>query len=349
MTSQDTSSRQKSSSKVDDVGIKILNWNINDMSHSTLDFKHKLPDFTKNISECDVFCLQETKGDVKIPNFRCFNNLRPDSRSGGVCIGIRQNMAAHSNIVKDQRLGDDMICVKISKDLLGYDLFVVNVYDSPENSSYKLRKAREGIIDSTLDNLEDFISSQENDSRLYTVGDFNARTGNRNYSATHCDNAIYDELSSGRFSSRSTSASTNRCSRDNVLNDRGRRLIDMLSACNMKILNGSTIGDINGDFTCLRYNGSSVVDYALASHSLIRHVNYIKILKISPLSDHRPLLCSLHPSINMVRSSSENVSLLQDQPARYKWDPETSKDAFIDAQSDEITARCNAMCSTVCT
>ena len=105
----------------------------------------------------------------------------------------------------------------------------------------------------------------------------------------------------------------------------------MLSACNMKILNGSTIGDINGDFTCLRYNGSSVVDYALASHSLIRHVNYIKILKISPLSDHRPLLCSLHPSINMVRSSSENFSLLQDQPARYKWDPETSKDAFIDA------------------
>ena len=170
-----TDSQLNIGSTDDGVGIKILSWNINDMSHSTLDSKHKLSEFTDAIGRCDVFCLQETKENVKIPNFRCFNSIRPDSRSGGVCIGVRQEIADHSKQLKDQRLGDDIVCVKIRKNLLGYDLLIVNVYDSPENSSYKRRKTKDGIIDNTLENLEEFISNQENGSRIFTVGDFNAR------------------------------------------------------------------------------------------------------------------------------------------------------------------------------
>ena len=344
-----TDSQLNIGSTDDGVGIKILSWNINDMSHSTLDSKHKLSEFTDAIGRCDVFCLQETKENVKIPNFRCFNSIRPDSRSGGVCIGVRQEIADHSKQLKDQRLGDDIVCVKIRKNLLGYDLLIVNVYDSPENSSYKRRKTKDGIIDNTLENLEEFISNQENGSRIITVGDFNARTGKLNYSAAHTDQAIYDDLSSGKFSSCSSPAETNRCSRDNVLNDRGKRLIEFLTACNMKILNGATVGDIGGDFTCLRYNGSSVVDYAIASHSLTRHVNSMEVLRLSALSDHRPLLCSLLCSINTVRCPAAKAPDFEDQPKKYKWDPERSKDTFIDAQTDEIMARCESMCTKTCT
>ena len=68
--------------------------------------------------------------------FRCFDSISPDSRPVGVCIGVRdQEIADHSKQVKDQRLGDDIIYVKISKNLLGYDLLIVNVYDS-ENSPH---------------------------------------------------------------------------------------------------------------------------------------------------------------------------------------------------------------------
>ena len=53
--------------------LKVLSWNIHDAS--TIEGK-KIEDenFIKIIRKADIFCLQETKGEIKIPNYRCFNS-----------------------------------------------------------------------------------------------------------------------------------------------------------------------------------------------------------------------------------------------------------------------------------
>ena len=43
---------------------------------------------------------------------------------------------------------------------------------------------------------------------------------------------------------------------DAVFNSRGRKLIDMATSQNLKILNGAIIGEAQGAFTCATYNGT---------------------------------------------------------------------------------------------
>ena len=44
-----------------------------------------------------------------------------------------------------------------------------------------------------------------------------------------------------------------------TVNKRGKNLVDMCTALNLRIFNGRTIGDLKGKKTCFKYNGSSVV------------------------------------------------------------------------------------------
>jgi hypothetical protein len=55
----------------------------------------------------------------------------------------------------------------------------------------------------------------------------------------------------------------------------------------MRIINGRTLGDTGGKFTCHRYNGSSVVDYGIVHSSVLQHVQYFSVHNsFEALSDH---------------------------------------------------------------
>jgi len=73
--------------------LSFLSWNINDSRTSSEGSKAGDSDFTSVLTNHDIFCLQETKDCFTIPNYSCFNSNRPDSRSGGVCIGIKKSLA----------------------------------------------------------------------------------------------------------------------------------------------------------------------------------------------------------------------------------------------------------------
>ena len=79
-----------SQKKISLSNLTTLSWNINDSRSKIQGEKSDNKDFVNILAQHDVFCLQETKGDIKIPNFRCYNKLRKGSRSGGLCIGILQ-------------------------------------------------------------------------------------------------------------------------------------------------------------------------------------------------------------------------------------------------------------------
>ena len=54
-----------------------------------------------------------------------------------------------------------------------------------------------------------------------------------------------------------------------ITNLYGNSLIDLCISSGFKILNGRTIGDFFGKFTCHEVNGSTVVDYALVHENFM--------------------------------------------------------------------------------
>ena len=331
--------------------LNILSWNIHDAS----DIQGKKisdPSFLSIINKADIFCLQETKEELKIPNYKCFNANRSDSRSGGVCLGIRNDLSHYLCSLNTEKFSKDFQAVQLSKHILGStrDLVIINVYDSPPNSSYKSRKVREGETDSTLSKVSEFCANLPPGSLIFMIGDMNARTGSKNSITGNEHHVLQQLVNNESFRNDSSLASCSRNSRDEIVNDRGDKLLDFGCEWNLTIINGSILGDVLGEWTCYRYNGNSVVDYIMASHELKESISNLQVMELSEHSDHRPLLCSLRTT-NLLSDLRTTTETFEDSPLGYKWDTQLneSKKKFLTAQEQEnITAKIADMCATSC-
>ena len=313
--------------------LTILSWNIHDGMNGAEGLKADDSDFVDILTGCDVFCLQETKREFQIPNYKCYNQLRPDSRSGGLCIGIHRAMAEKVRLKEITTQHNDIQAISVTPNPGRPDdvYTIINVYDSPENSSYKAKK-RGLAHESTLESLMNFLSiTKHHLGNPILVGDFNARTGVMNHE--HHDNPVDVEPQS-LMSSHPTS--TKRVSKDKVFNARGKHLIDLLACADLQLLNGNALGDIFGEFTCQNYNGASVVDYMAVSSKLKQDIFSFEIRDYTRFSDHRPLVCMLKAT-HTQSSPEEMLDLLEPAPVKYKWVAENraSHQQFIDAQLDE--------------
>ena len=321
--------------------VKIVTWNINDMADKTLGDKSTQNDFLSTIGDSTIFCLQETKKKTNIPDYLCYNSNRENSRSGGVCIGVHRSLEKHT---KELETGDpDILAIKIAGKhvSLENDLVVINVYDSPENSSYKRKRIKEGKHIPTLENLLEFISSIQN-CELFLAGDFNARSGGMNFMPENneLDEVISKQLDRGIY----------RSSKDSAIDSRGRQFLDFIGSCDLSILNGCTLGDIFGEFTCMKYNGHSVVDYMITSNKLKSEVLYLKVGELTKsLSDHRPVSCILNLQTSLT-DAQELMKIHDDAPRRMKWTPAISPHLFHDelTNNQEISETINKLNSTQC-
>ena len=123
------------------------------------------------------------------------------------------------------------------------------------------------------------------------------------------------------FNTASYPGTTERASKDQILNARGFLLLDFLACTKLQILNGCTLGDIFGEYTSVNYNGRSVVDYMAATPDLKEAVLYFRILELTKYSDHKPCICDLKCTNSMI-DSSELLDSLEDAPTKYKWNNE---------------------------
>ena len=64
----------------------------------------------------------------------------------------------------------------------------------------------------------------------------------------------------------------NRHNCDQKINAHDKNILDLCKGFNMRILNGRTLGDSQGSFTCFQNNGRSTVDYAVASEYLMQAI-----------------------------------------------------------------------------
>ena len=75
-------------------------------------------------------------------------------------------------------------------------------------------------------------------------------------------------------------------------NKSGRLLIDICKETRLRILNGRNTGDFFGSYTCFKYNGCSLVDYAVASANLLHVICNFKVHEFTSLSDHCAIVCT---------------------------------------------------------
>ena len=96
---------------------RILSWNIQDSKDQSTGSKLIDEDFINTITQGEIFCLQETKGELKVPGFKCYNSLRTGSRSGGLCIGVKHEIGPLVTTLKTKTFSRDIQAVKLSRKL----------------------------------------------------------------------------------------------------------------------------------------------------------------------------------------------------------------------------------------
>ena len=319
------------------TAMRVLSWNIHDLSEKDKGPKTEDMDFMKIFDNCPIFCLQETKGNISIPDYECKNKLRKGSRSGGLCIGVHRSFAQRFKELDTECEDIQAVTVSLGTNNSTGDvelLTIINVYDSQEESSFKKRKkASADAPETTLESLMNFVAKQ-NLGKVLLMGDFNARTNNLNHIA------VVDEFGDNLDAIRTkfTLPEHQRASRDKKINKRGKLFMDFITSVNLTILNGSVVGDIFGEFTSVNYNGSSVVDYTCVSQDLLDQIISFTVGELTMFSDHKPCFCTLQIK-NDILLGEDILDSLEDAPVRYKWDDNNSliTKAFYEAQEDEST------------
>ena len=86
----------------------------------------------------------------------------------------------------------------------------------------------------------------------------------------------------------------------------------MSISTSMRILNGRTIGDLQGKFTYIGYNGFSTIDYVLASENILieKLIHSLKVEDLSSLSDHRSLTLKLNYT-RTNKNKQETIDLIK--------------------------------------
>ena len=330
MDSKITEKVDNSSIAASKSNLKILSWNIQS-SKTNLSNKFHDSSFTNILYKHNILCLQEIRQAVKLPGYRSLCMLRPDEKHGGVCILYKNELLGGIDLMKTQKTNDLIVC-KLKKSFFKTtrDIFIVNSYVTPSNSSAS--KSYDGR--DLIHKIADLINDLKNNGDVILCGDFNARISDEpglikyEHEKTSEYIPLPDDYIPDKF--------TTRCTHDKQHNAYSKDFLSLIMNNRLNILNGRTLGDLTGAITCIRPNGCSVVDYFATSHSLLDIINFMKILPFTEFSDHKPLSLSLSTSkINLLTSSFTSLAdRYQPAPTRFLFD-ESGQTKFLDIQKNE--------------
>ena len=328
-----------SAEKVSTSQIKIMSWNIQS-SNSVDGSKFEDPDFVKFLDDHSIICLQEIRQATKLCGYRSFSTLREGEKSGGVGLIYKNEFKSGIEIVKKYKLNDVIICrLKKSFFRLTHDIFVVNAYITPQNSSGKQKiDGRE-----LLAKISDVINELREKGKVILCGDFNSRIADHpglvQFDETDEHIHLPDDYIPDSFSTR--------CSQDKQTNSYGRDFLSLVMNNNLTILNGRTLGDLSGKLTCIHPRGCSVIDYFAIASSAFPSVSLMEILPFTHFSDHRPLSLTLRTNQFSVVALKPLEESHDPAPAKFLFN-EHSKYEFIDVQSqDQFQTKLNTLSAQI--
>ena len=259
------------------------------------------------------------------------NNVRSKKRSafrssGGISVLIKETLI-QTNFIK--RIFDDFNeCIVLLLDGQKFvnqnDIIIVFAYVAPERSTFYTDPATNGI-ELLADKILSIISEYPN-ADLLLAGDFNARTKD------YMDFIVEDEADYIFGQNTAYPADEFYIPRKNkdidFSNTYGISLIELCCTFNIHILNGRLFGDKDGNFTCFANNGTSVVDYMIASTALFSKFTYFAVDDFD-ISDHLPVYCTLtlheRPKVVTFDDSQATETNVWE---KYRWNPKM-KDAFM--------------------
>ena len=124
-----------------------------------------------------------------------------------------------------------------------------------------------------------------------------------------------------------------RNSEDKALNSRGKDLLDVCKLNDLLILNGRKTGDIFGKLTSHNWNGSSVVDYGVASNSIFDNIGKFSVGQYVPwLSDHCLINSTLDLGDVSLRNEIEQMNPTDLHPG-WVWN-ESDRESFTENLSN---------------
>ncbi|NRB81926.1 MAG: RNA-directed DNA polymerase, partial [Saccharospirillaceae bacterium] len=205
--------------------------------------------------------------------------------------------------------------------------FVVTAF-----SFYSSSKTYNTDGNDTLRELDKLINSFRSRGELILCGDFNARI------ATEQDFIENDTARDNNFiplpDDYEPDNLTKRNSQDKNTNSYRRTFLELLINNSIHILNGRTLGDFIGGYTCIQPRGSSVVDYFIISLGVRNLVNYLTIMDFTAYSDHKPITLNLKININAIANHHKLHELYDKAPLRYKF-CDNDKTNYITIQESE--------------
>ena len=297
--------------------LHIASWNINGFKCKGFN-KYSDPSFINELKNKEIICLLETHCSLEdslcLHGFKSLHLIRPKSkgsnkRSGGISIYVKEEIRHGIKFLNHQN--NDYIWLKLCKDFfhVAKDIYLCFIYNPPSCSTYT-----QSLDEDILELIETDITKYSEIGNIILAGDFNARTGNDEHDFienddVHVDIPVFDGYSPDIDIPV-------RYSMDKTILTRGRALNDICIQSSLRILNGRTMGDFVGHFTCHTPRGSSVVDYMVVSENLIKQVSFFNVHNfLADLSDHCQI--SLMLKVNCIVTENENFQ--NALPQSYKW------------------------------
>ena len=195
------------------------------------------------------------------------------------------------------------------------DTYIGFVYANPPNSTYESRE-------DTLTCLYNDIVTFSRKGKCMVLGDFNGYTDIEQDFIEQDETREHEEGVPLPYDYVADVEMPRRNNRDTRrVNGRGKEILELCRACNLRILNGRKLGDRAGNFTCFSERASepSVIDYALADQELYQEINTFQVSNFTPFSDHCKISVNMVINLGKLSKQAPKNETLLDLPDRFKW------------------------------
>ena len=252
-----------------------------------------------------------------MPGYVCISYPRPYLRhnagrpSGGIACYVKAALAPSISIWRTAADGALLWLLIAPSFGLERPLYLCIAYIAPESSTHYKHACACDAFDTLLTDISE-IGDQGD---VLLAGDFNARTQELpdTLETIHGVPGLDGLMPPGDLPS---DLPPRRSLDPGVPSPFGHKLLALCQSCNLYIMNGRVQGDAQGALTCYPPNGSSLVDYVIASTGVFSLQPTLKVHGLQPESDHCPLTLCIQPCVTS-RGCTEHAPIAQRQMLKH--------------------------------